>query len=204
LEALVKKWIGYAICLPLVGWIVGCTNSPYVDGYYYSPQQVVATAPATQPGQPPPAQVSASIVGIRVEDDANHLPQSVEVRVRIDNYGPYQVTLDPRSMQLTTASLYLFPPPVFQSPAPVSLNPQDSVIVGAFFPFTAGKSYDDFDMASLRLRWTLVVGGASLPQIADFQRTAVRYYYEQDPYWHPYGYYAGPYIGGVVVIHGRR
>jgi hypothetical protein len=199
------KWMYYALSLPLVAWLVGCSSSPYVDGYSFAPRPVVAQIPSSQPSMPPPVAAYASIVGIRNEDKDAHLPESVEVRIRIDNNGPQTVTFDPKSLELNTGDLVRFPPPFVQSTAPAVLMPGESVLATANFPFPGNKSYDDFDLATLQLRWGLTLGPQNVEQIADFRQIYQRYYYyEDDPYWGPYRYY-GPrgYVGGVVVVRRR-
>jgi len=197
------KRVYLAICLPLIGWAVGCSSSPYVDGYLYQPRPVVADIPATQPNDPPPVRAYASVVGVRYEDQKANVPESVEVRLRLDNNGPEPISLNPTSLELTTGNLFRFGPPVV-APAPVMLTPGESALVTAYFPFPDGKSYDDFDLDSLQLRWGLQIGPQPVEQIADFQREYQRvYYYRDDPYWGPYPYRPGPYVGGVVVVRRR-
>jgi hypothetical protein len=195
------KWLSYALCLPMLALVIGCSSSPYVDGYYFSPRPLVADIPATQPSQPPPVAAYATVVGIRNEDDKLHVPESVEVRLRIDNNGPDSVLFDPRSMELNTGDLFRFPPPQVAS-SPVALMPGESGFVTAFFPFTPGHDYDNIDLGSLQLRWAVQIGQQRFEQIGNFQQVEQRViYYRDDPYARPY-YGPGPY-GGVVVVHRR-
>src|SRR5258708_2756859 len=104
--------------LVLLGLIFVGGCGPYVDGYYYLPHPAMAeirTTAATQPSakpQPPPLVAYASIVGIRRENRDLKIPLSVEIRLRLDNHGPQAVQFDPRSLDLTTAELLPFPPPI--------------------------------------------------------------------------------------------
>ncbi len=195
------RWVSRAIGLLLLGFLAGCSS--YVDGYYYMPRPVVAEIPSTQPAQPPPVAAFASVVGIRREDKKLLIPESVEVRMRLDNNGPPTVTFDARSLELTTGDIVRFPPPLIETSGPMVLMPGESALVTAYFPFPGGKSYDDFDLSSLQLRWASMIGPQRVEQIANFRQDYQRYYYS-DPYWGPYGYYRpGFYGGGVVMVHRR-
>lgn len=178
----------------------GC--STYVEGYHYVPRPAVALVPATQPSQPPPVATIVSVMGIhRAQKD---IPESVEVRLRLENNGPETVVFDPRTMQLLDGGLMEMPPPILRPPTPVTIGPNQSVVVGAFFPFPPGRSYKNSDLETLQLRWRVQVGSMDVPQDADFRRV-VRVYY--NPYWdepYPYPY---PFLGGVgfgVVIAGHH
>jgi hypothetical protein len=202
------KWACFAIGLPLLCLMMGCSSSPYVDGYLFMPRPAMADVPGAQPTVP--AQVSAivSIVGIREADKKLGLPESIEVRLRMDNNGPETVTFDPRSMQLTTGVLVDFPPAIIRSSAPAMLRPGESAFATAYFPFPGGQSYDSFDLQSLQLRWTLLIGNRPVQQVANFQQVYRRYYgyYGEPyggPYWGPYPYYPGPFVGGVIIVHRR-
>jgi len=198
------RWVCCAIVLPLFSLMVGCSSSPYEDGYLYLPHPAVLDVPPTQPAQPPQVSSFVSVVGIRIADKKLGMPESVEVRLRLDDNGPQAVTFDPRSLQLSTGDLLPFPPPLIQSPAPATLTPGESALVTANFPFPGGKSYDDFNLETLQLQWILQVGSQRIPQTAGFRQEYRRYYYySYDPYWGVYPYPRGPFIGGVVVIHRR-
>jgi hypothetical protein len=194
-------------------FVGGC--GPYVDGYHYLPHPAVAeirtttttTQPAAQPQPlPSPLVAYASIVGVRRENRDLRIPLSVEVRLRLDNRGPQAVQFDPRSLDLTTAELLPFPPPLVNPPGPATLNPGQTLIVAANFPFPPGHSYDNTNLQALELHWAVMLDGKPIPQSADFHRVYYRYYY--NPYYdygyYPYGYgypyypYVG--IGGTVII----
>ena len=180
----------------------GC--APYVEGYYYAPHPALALIPATQPSQPPTVAAFASVVGIRRQDDQLHLPLSIEVRLRIDNNGSQQLWFDPRSMQLTSGDLIRFGPPLIDAESQLVVDPGQSALITANFPFPGGKSYDDFDLSSLELRWGERVGPQNVGQVAEFRRAIYVYpSYYYGPYW-DYGYpYPYPYFHGVVIIRRR-
>jgi hypothetical protein len=189
----------FAACLPLL-LLVGC--GPYVDGYYYSPRPAMTAVPTTQPSEPPPVVALASVIGIRREDSTLHIPLSVEIRLRLDNNGPQVVTFDPRMMELTTGDLVRFPPPVlFNTPPQLVVEPEQSMVVTADFPFPDAQPYDHFDLSTLQLRWLERIGTQNVTQIADFRRVELVYpYYYYGPDWGPYPY---PYISGAVIIRRR-
>lgn len=194
------KWIG---CVSLLLLVVGCSQAPYVEGYYFSPHPALAEIPATQPSQPPPLAAYATIVGIRRPDDKQQIPFSVEVRLRLDNNGPYPVSFDPRSLDLQTGDLLEFLPVVITNPAPFTLPPGDSAVITGDFPFPDGLSYDRVNLGTLILHWYLQIGPQPIKQNVQFQEEIRPSYY--DPYWYPYPVYAYPpypVFGGVVVIHG--
>ena len=157
-----------------VGFVGGC--GPYVDGYHYLPHPAVAeirTTAATQPSaqpQPPPLVAYASIVGVRRENRDLKIPLSVEVRLRLDNRGPQAVQFDPRSLDLTTSELLPFPRALAQPPTPATLAPGQTLIVAANFPFPQGHTYDNTNLQSLQLHWSVAIDGKVIPQSADFHR----------------------------------
>ncbi|HWB53335.1 MAG TPA: hypothetical protein VG722_04055 [Tepidisphaeraceae bacterium] len=205
------KWICYSICLGFMALLAGCTSSPYVEGYYFTPRPAVKDIPATHPSQPPEVSTYATAVGIRVAEKKMGMPQTMEIRLRIDNNGSQMVKLDPQSMQLTTSNLTRFPKPIIHSDQPIAIKSGDSALVTAWFPFPQGKSYEDFDLQTLILRWVLDIGGKRVSQTAHFHREYPRYIYYgdpnwpyYDPYWDYYPYPPGAYFRGTVIIHRHR
>jgi hypothetical protein len=194
----------FALCLPIVLlFLGGCTYSPYVDGYFFLPRPVVANLPATQPSQPPPVGATASVIGVRWQDRRASLPESIEVRLRIDNNGPWTVTFDPRYLQLSTGDLVQFPQPITEPGAPVTLGPGESTMTTAYFPFPGDRSYAEFDLRTLQLRWFVYLGQQRVQQVADFHQSYRSYYSDDGPYYGAYGgpyFYPGPvFVGGVVI-----
>jgi len=188
--------------------VTGC--SPYINDIYYTPHPAVAEVQVatTQPAQvaTPPVTTYATIVGVRREDRDQHIPLSVEVRLRLENHGSQAVSFDPHTLDLTNGELVVFPPPIVRPPQAFSILPGQPAIVQANFPLPPGFSYDGAGMATLQLHWDVQIDGHVVQQMAKFHR-AHRYYY-YDPYWDypPYGYgypYDGyPFIGvgGTFII----
>jgi hypothetical protein len=179
--------------------VVGC--SQYDDDYQYSPRPVTAQIPATQPQDPPPVMTYATVVGVRYADEDNKLPACIEIRMQMDNNGPYTVVFDPMSLQLRNGQLILLGPPIVRPPTPITLTPAQSAYLTAYFPFPAGTTYDQMDLSSLQLRWTVTIGSRPVGQMVYFTRVWAPYY-GPGPYY--YGYYGPPvWVGGVVVVHRR-
>lgn len=189
--------------LGLLVLISGC--SPYVEGFRYAPRPAVADVrlATTQPNQraQSPVTAYAAIIGIRREDKRQHIPLSVSVRLRLDNHGPQEVVFDPHTLDLTDAQLLRFPPPIGVPPQPVTIPPEQSFTLQAYFPFPFGLSYDNSGMENLQLHWTVQIDGQVVPQNASFHR--VHNYYMYDPYWdYPPGpfFYPGFGFGGTFII----
>ena len=190
------------ILAPLVAlFLGGC--STYIEGYHFVPRPAVALVPGTQPIQPPPSAAIVSVVGVRRGNSSEGVPESVEVRMRLENNGPETVVFDPKTMELLDGGLLEFPPAMLRPPQPVTLAPNQAVVIAAFFPFPPGHSYANTDLEQLQLRWRVEVGGQEVGQVADFRRVIREYY---NPYWDepypPYGFYGG--VGVGIVVGGHR
>jgi hypothetical protein len=196
------RTLAVLFCGLMLMCVVGC--SQYDDDYQFTPRPVTAQIPGTQPSSPPPVTVEATVVGVRYNDDQNHIPPSVEIRMRMDNDSDENVTFDPMSLQLTTAQLVQFPPPIVRPPTPITIGLSQSAYLTIYFPFPAGSSQGNMDLSSLQLKWQLQIGQRPVGQVVNFNRVATYSYYG-GPYY--YGYYAPPppvFYGGVVVVHRRR
>jgi hypothetical protein len=133
----------------------------------------------------------ASVIGVRKGDVRKGIPDSVEVRLRLDDNGSHRISFDPAPMVLTDGSLVTFPPPIVQPPDAVDMGPMQSAMLTAYFPFPRGKSYDDLDMQSLQLRWFLRIDSSKVGQVVYFHRV-----------WYPNPSPPPPVVfgGGVVFI----
>lgn len=180
--------------------LAGC-SSAYLQDYFYAPHPVVKSVATTQASEPAPVSSYAAVIGIRTADKKLDIPESVEIRLRIDNNGTQMVRFNSDSMRLTTGALVRFPAPLIDS-KDVSVSPGETALITAEFPFPGGQSYKDFDLHTLILHWVLHVGKRQIVQTAQFHRQFPRVYYYGDPYWdYPYYYPPGPYFGGVVIVH---
>jgi len=181
--------------------VMGC--SQYVDGYNFGPRPVTAQIPATQPQDPPPVTAMASVIGVRYDDQQDQIPPSIEIRLNVDNTGGETVVLYPASLELSTGTLMKFGPAIVRPPTPITIGPEQTADLTAYFPFPGGTSYDSTDLSTLRLRWRLEIGARQAGQIVYFNRIPTVYY---DP--NPYGYYGPPppifwWGPPVLFIHGR-
>ncbi len=193
-------------------FFVGC--SPYVEDFYYSPRPAVAqiaaaqAPPTTQPQPPgsaaqqatPPVVVTfATVVGIFRGDRSQGIPESVQVRFRIENRGPESAIFQPQTLELIDGSLLRFPPPIMQPPQEITLAPTQSANADAYFPFPPGHSWQNTDLATLKLSWVTQIAGQGVSQGVDFYRIFPGYYYPH--YWG----YGGPSVsvGGVFLFHRR-
>lgn len=186
-----KPVLGLVVGSFLVTSLIGC--SPYVDGFQYAPRPAVATVPGVPPQQGAQVTAYASIIGVRREDRKAGIPESVEARLRIENDGPQTLVFDPRSMELLDGMLLKFPAPVVRPPEVVELEPMQSAVVSAFFPFPPGHSYRNTDLDSLQLKWVVQIDRRPVTQSVSFHRLyPVGYYYPYPPppFW----------VGGEVVI----
>ena len=65
----------------------------------------------------------ASVIGVRREDRGEGIPESVEIRLRLENDGPEPATFDPHSLELAAPpSCCRFPSPVVRTPSPIKLR----------------------------------------------------------------------------------
>ena len=192
--------MGRLICFILGSVLLTVTSgcSMYIGDFEYTPRPGVTETRPSSADQAPPVVVLASVIGVRRDDHQIGIPTSVEVRLRLENNGNQTVVFDPQSLELVDGQLLKFPPPVARPPQPVTLEPGLSAAIGAFFPFPAGHSYDNTDLNSLQLRWTLQIGSHGVPQSVNFSRVHRVYY---DPYW---AYPPPPiFYGGFVIVHRR-
>ncbi len=177
--------------------LAGCSD--YVGDFDYVPHPALAEIPPNPPDQNPPVSAFASVIGVHAPDRHDDIPESVQVRFRLENNGPHSVWFDPNSLQLMTGDLSSFGDPIVHPEQPATISPGDLAIVDAFFPFAPGHSYHNTDMRSLQLRWSEKIDGSPVTQSTSFRRIyPYHYYYGPDPYWgYPW------YYGGVVIVGGH-
>ena len=156
----------------------GCSSQPYEPGVYYEPQPALVEVVYRAAGQPQqvPLTVLASVQGIRRAEAKAGIPQSMEIRLRLENHGPSHVEFDPGSLELTTGALRTFPPARVQQPSPVELSPGQSQTIIADFPLPGGLDTRSPELDHLRLRWRVTINGQPVPQTALFVRERSREY----------------------------
>jgi hypothetical protein len=177
-----------------------CGCSPYLGDFQYVPHPALAEIPPVAPDKASPLSAFVSVIGVFRGDAKQGIPESVEVRFRLENNGPHAVSFDPNSLELMTGDLQSFQPPIVRPPQPVTLAPTQLAMFDAFFPFSPGRDYDNTDLRSLQLRWRENIDASPVRQVVSFRRIyPYRYYYYPDPYWgYPWFY------GGVVIVGGRH
>ena len=179
--------------------LTGC--SPYYDDYRYSPRPAVAEIHPTNGPRSTVATAMASVIGFRRADRDRGIPDSVELRLRLENSGNDPITFDPRTLVLTSGQLVTFPPPILRAPDTITLDSGQATSLTVFFPFPPRVDWDQFD--TLVLRWIVRIRDQPVTQTLRFRRVYVSAYY-YDPYWGPYrGYPPYFWYGGVVVFHRR-
>ena len=212
--------LGVSSLLIFGGLLGGC--SAYLADYEYvpSPALVVipqnlqppptqpATPPATQPATAQPAlppqpvamDVLATVIGVRREDPFNHLPEAVEIRLRLEN-GPLPAVFDPAQVQLLTGHLVTLGPATMVPEQPMTLAPGQQVVVEGTFPLPPNSSDD---LNGLRLSVPVTIDGRPVQADINFQRVIPYYLYSNDyPYYGPYYYSYPTFYGGFYHGNGR-
>lgn len=169
--------------LVLVATVVGGC-SVYDSRFAFDPGPI--DVPVSRPGSPEtePVRTLVTVLGVRRADENSSMPPGVEIRLRVDNTSPYQVTLDPAMLVLFSAGLERFADPIVLPAEPIDLAPGGSAMIDANFPFPDSGTPQDMDLSGLNVRWTLVIDGESVSSSATFQRLPTGYY---DRYPHRIG-----------------
>lgn len=191
-----------AAVLPALLALAGCSD--YLADYYYRPRPALVEVPATRPEQPPAVSSLASVIGVHKANANLALPQSVQIRLRLENTGstPGLICLDPASLQLTTGDLVDFARPLLRPEIFTGiLQLGQPMVFDAFFPFPPGHDATNTRLDSLQLKWVIQVGDRHIHEVVDFRRALDYYYYEPtwDPYWNNYyegySYWGYPHYG---------
>jgi hypothetical protein len=192
------KWLMFALLFAATGCSV------YLDQFKYVPRPGFAEVATSQPSQASPVTAYATVVGVRVDDPQDKIPPSVEIRLRVQNNGPWTVVFDPRSMDLMNGEVLRFAPPLLEGQPAVTLPPLASATVNTYFPFPQGYSPENTDLESLQLQWTVAIDGQPTSMGVNFHRWYHPYYYN-DPYYYDSGpdVRFGLYAPGVVFVHRR-
>jgi hypothetical protein len=154
--------------------LAGC--SVYDSAYVFGPGPVDVKSPVPGAADVEPARTLVTVVGVRREDSESDLPASVEVRLRVENTSPLTVSFSPASLVLFSAALEQFPDPIVVPTATFEVEPGESVIVDAWFPFPPGVKAADMDLSGLNVRWALAIDGRTVTSSASFTRQPNGYY----------------------------
>lgn len=188
------------IGLCLLAAVAGC--SPYEEDFQYVPHPALAEVRSTNSQQPPTIASLASVIGVRRADRQADIPESFEVRMRIENDGNEQATVDPSTLEMTNGQLLPFPRPIVRPPGIVTVPPTRSANLTAYFPIPPRRPQPG-DLDSLEVHWVVQLGSQNVNQHVNFRRVYPRVYY--GPYWgYPYwGYPPYGWYGGGIFIHVR-
>ena len=162
--------------LPTAALVLLAACSTYRPGFQYSPAPAVAVTESK-------ARVLAAVEGVRRASSADGLPESVDIRLRVEAPADRDVTLVTEHLNVVTADLIDLPL--------VGFGPEGNTTVaaGTVRQFTAyfGLPEDvDVDLGGLNLRWRAVVGTKTADGQVNFERVRYAYY---DPYPH-YGHWS--------------
>ena len=149
----------------------------YRPGYRYGPGPVVATTESR-------ARVLASVVGLRRA--SQDVPESVEVRLRVEAPEDRAVTLDRAALRAVSADLQELPLVAFSPQGDESVSPGTAKQWTAWFGLPEGDA-DAVDLNGLDVRWRLRTGPQSVAEgHAKFERDALEAPY---PLYSPYGHW---------------
>lgn len=171
-----------AVALAASASLGGC--SLYRPGYYFEPRPVDVEVAVPDAPDAEPAHILVTVFGIRRADDEQQLPESIEVRLRIENTSPYALSFDPSTLTLFSADLAQFANPIARPPGSTEALPGASAVVDAFFAFPPGTGRHDFDLSGLNLRWTIQINDTPITSTADFVRRREYYPDRYYPYSH--------------------
>lgn len=175
-----------AIAVMMAAVVLGACAT-YDSRYRYQPRPVTVQMTGEPASEANPLLVSATIVGLRTTHAKQH-PETVEVRMLVENRTTQQVTFRPGSLELLGADLQRLPEPATDPAEALVLAPGQRATVTAFFPYDVPD--ERYDLSGLSLRWTADIGGQSITRAANFNLRDVErihHHYYHDPWggWGP-------------------
>lgn len=175
----------FAGAVVAMGVLSGC-HGRYDDRFVYHPRPLTVETLAPERAEAGPVRSLVTVVGVRRRDREAELPASVHVRLRLDNTSEAVAEFDPHSIQLFGADVREFPPPILRPEEPLTLEPDDTVTVDAFFPMPGDKIPGEMDLGGLGVRWIVLVDGEEAPGSATFARRELpsHYYQPRGPRFH--------------------
>jgi len=166
------------LILTLVFALVGCGT--YDARYAYEPGPAEIALMDQRPDGEHRGRALATIIGVRRDNPALEFPNTVEVRVRVENDSEKSVSFDPSSLQLLAADLTPFGQPTTRPAEQVTLEPGQTATVRAFFPVPRDAYRDDVNMQGLNLKWQMQVGQKTVQPSFTFNRKEYRYHDRHD------------------------
>ncbi len=174
----------HRILIPAAALLLLSACSTYRPGFQYSPAPAVAVTESK-------ARVLAAVEGVRRASAADGLPESVDVRLRIEAPPDRDVTLQKEHLNAVSADLIDLPL--------VGFGPDGDTTVpaGTSRQFTAyfGLPEDvDVDLDGLAVRWRALVGNKTADGHVNFERVRYAYHDAYPHYGHwsfGFGHYGG-------------
>jgi hypothetical protein len=189
------RMIGIGVMAMLAVWMVGC--STYRSGYRFTPAP--ASVEVSAPQTTGDVTLLGTVVGVRSQWAKSH-PETVEVRLLVDNNTRETVTVDPSRLVLRSADLSAFAQPVAEVPGLMSVAAGQEGQLSVFFPIE--EDAGDFrDLAGLSLRVPVRVGEMETVRSVSFSRRIVERYYYRDPWGYGYPSFYGSYGYGPYGRH---
>jgi hypothetical protein len=143
-----------------------CASEWY--GYSYMPMPLeVPVQAADQPQLSGRALVT--VLGIHRPVSSESRPASIDLRVRLENYGALPFVPVPASFKLVTAGLEEFDQAQFIDLPTVPIEKGGSATFQVSFPLTPGRGPDSYGLAGLNLRWDVEFAGRVVGCSASFQ-----------------------------------
>lgn len=184
----------------LVACLTACRSTWHEVAFAPSPLEVGVTAEGEPRAE---ARVLLSVRGVRRAVPEQQRPAEVEMNLRVENVGEVPLALDPEALDLVTADLISFRPPLLEPAEAGEIAPGGQQLWTLRFATPEGREVEDLDWSGLNLRFRVRFGERSVLTGVTFDRMwpAPGYYY--DPYWGPYPYpYSSHVRIGVGVVGG--
>ena len=153
---------------------VGCGT--YDARFAYEPAP--AETRLTETGQPeaePVGRMLTSIIGVRRNDPNIDHPNTVQVRLRIENDGPQTIRINPTSLQLLTGNLREFGSPSTEPSGAVDVPTGERASLDAYFPFPPETNSENLNLSGLNLKLDMRIGERTEQRSVNFHRLEYRY-----------------------------
>jgi hypothetical protein len=168
-----------AFLVALLLLVCSACRSTWYDLSYAPVPQEARVADAGIPGSQVRALVSINGVRRAKGDD----PVRVEGRLRVENLGSTQATLQREGLELVTADLQGVFAGSIQPEDQRTLDPGETRVFDLRFPLPDRRTPDDYNFEGVAIKWAIDFGGGvGVPTSASFQRVRG---YRDDPFLRP-------------------
>lgn len=155
-----------------------CRSTWYDLSYAPVPQEARIADSGT-----PGSQVRALVAINGVRRAKGDEPVIVEGRLRVENLGSTQATLQREGLELVTADLQGVFPGRIEPDDRRTVEPGETGVFALRFPLPDGSTPSDYNFEGVALKWAIDFGGgAGVPTSASFQRV---FGYYDDPFLRP-------------------